>query len=142
MKRQKVIASSMPNRKVIKASKSTTDMLEAFEAKLAEFGVEASIQAGCDSDIESCSDIESSWKDPEMTEIFGNERAVEIYESDYDVKYQDVGGGFDEPGSILTLAEIKEYWNNNNMGDPSLESYNSFEDWWNDTRSNYLEEYF
>jgi hypothetical protein len=136
MKKQMVTASSLPKRKVIKASKSTADMLEAFESKLAEFGIESSIQAGCDTEPEG------GWRDPEMTAIFGNERAVEIYEEDYTERYEDVGGGFAEPGSIITLADIKDYWNNNNMGDPSLEQYTSFNEWWADTRSNFLSEYY
>ena len=139
MKKQIVKASSLPRRRTIKASKSTSDMLEAFESKLQELtgnGVEASIEAGCHTDVES------AWKDPEMTEIFGNERAVEIYEEDYNDKYEDVGDGFGEPGTILTLAEIKDYWNQNNMGDPSLESYRTFDEWWADTRSNFLSEYY
>jgi len=73
------------------------------------------------------------------------ERAVEIDDYDYDLDYEDVGGGgFEEvskDGSpILSLGEIKEYWNKNNINDPVLENYDTFEDWWSDTSSNYLRE--
>lgn len=117
MKKQKVSASALPRRKVIKASKSTADMLNAFEDKLAEFGIESS------------------------TEIKGSED-VEIYGEDYHEKYEDVGGGFGDTGKVYSLAEIKEYWNENRHGDPLLEVFDSFDRWWRNTRDNFMEPVF
>ena len=53
MKKQKVSASALPRRKVIKASKSTADMLNAFEDKLAEFGIESSTEIKGSEDAET-----------------------------------------------------------------------------------------
>lgn len=136
-------------RRVVKASKSTSEMLAAFENKLAELGVDASenVNCGCDDkevtgedrldieDVESCGSVGAS-KDVD----FYDDRAVEIYGEDYHEKYEDVGGGFDidRADSIITLAEMKEYWNDNNMGDPVLAEYPNFYSWFNDTRNNFL----
>lgn len=131
---KKVIQASKEakQRKLIKASKSTADLLEAFEDRLADFGVEA------------CDNVEASTNDEDWR-ARQEERAVEIDDYDYELDYEDVGGGgFEEvskDGSpILSLGEIKEYWNKNNINDPVLENYDTFEDWWSDTRSNYLRE--
>lgn len=138
-------------RRIVKASKSTTDMLNAFEAKLAEVGVGASenVNCGCDDrevtgenrldveDVESCGSVGAS-EDVD----FYNDRAVEIYGEDYHEKYEDVGGGFDidRVDSIITLADLKEYWNEYNMDDPVLAEYPNFDSWFNDTRNNFLVE--
>lgn len=119
-KRSKVQAAS----RAIKASKSTADMLEAFEDKLAEFGIESKT---C---VEGASDID--WDDRSR-----QDREVEVYGEDYNERYEDVGGGFDTDG-IITLAEIKDYWNKNNISDPVLRNYSRYEDWWRDTRDNFL----
>lgn len=116
------------NRKRIKAAVSTQEMLSAFEEKLAEAG------------IESSTEVECTTGDPEMDDIMTKERQVKIYDRDWSVKYEDVGGGFDSDQSIMSLGEIKEYWNENNMGDPVLEEYPDFESWFKDTRSNFLKE--
>ena len=67
MKKQKVSASALPRRKVIKASKSTADMLNAFEDKLAEFGIESSTEIKGSEDVEiygedytNCDNVEAS----------------------------------------------------------------------------------
>jgi len=68
-----------------------------------------------------------------------SDRKVEITEDDKDVVYQDEGGGFGGTGNeILTLAEIKTYWNENNEDDPVLAEYDSFNEWFGDTVSNFL----
>lgn len=120
---RKVARSITASKKLVKASKSVDEMLIAFEQKLSEFGVESSTRVEC------------STGDSEMDQIMENERAVEIFETDYDRHYEDVDGGFGLVGEIYSLADIKEYWNESNIGDPVLESYTSFEKWWNDTRS-------
>lgn len=115
-------------RRTVQASRSTEDMLNAFEAKLAEFGIESSTE------VEACGDY------PVAASEDLDGRSVEIYEEDWDEKFKDVGGGFDADGEILTLGEIKEYWNDNNLGDPVLAEYDDFESWFRDTRDNFLEE--
>lgn len=106
----------------IKAATSA-DMLEAFEDKLAEFG------------IESSTSVEAS--------IESDQRAVEIYGEDWNEKYEDLEGGFGgDRGDIYSLGEIKEYWNKENMSDPILSEYSDFNSWWRDTRDNYLAEYY
>lgn len=115
---------------VIKASKSTADMLDAFEAKLAELNVESS------------TDVECATGDPEMDDIMTEERHVNIDNEDYSRLFKDVGGGFDVDDEIISLADMKQYWNDNNMGDPVLEEYIDFDSWFKDTRSNFLEEYY
>ena len=54
MKRMKITAAQKENRKkqVIKASRTNADMLDAFEAKLAEFGIES------DTNVEACGDAD------------------------------------------------------------------------------------
>lgn len=128
MKKRVIIRASRQARRRanIKASVSGQEMLDAFEAKLAELG------------IDSCTKVEASTGDPEMDRIMEQERAVEIYGEDWHEKYEDVGSGFYD---IVSLGELKQYWNENNIGDPVLAEYRSFDDWWRDTRSNYLAEY-
>lgn len=149
MKRQSTIFASSEARarrakkmQSIKASHSTAEMLDAFEDKLAEFGIESSTKVCSDEeteyDIESCDAIMSSTGDPEMDKIMSKEREVEIYDEDYRDFYTDSAGGFGVDGVNYSLADMKNYWNQNSLGDPSLAYYNSFEDWWNDTRSNFL----
>lgn len=116
MKKQKIVCASkrVPQRKVIRASKSVDEMLDAFESKLSEFGIDA------------CTDVTGSTE-------------VDVNENDYSEEYRDVGGGFGEPNQIYSVAEMKTYWNENHSGDPVLEEYSSFEDWFKDTKENFLE---
>lgn len=122
-KRIVVTASKDAKNRRIQASKTTEDMLNAFEAKLAEAG------------IESSTEIKGSAHDID-------DRAVYISESDYSVKFKDVGGGFPTDNEIISLGEIKEWWNANNEGDPVLAEYPDFDSWWIDTRRNYLQDYY
>ena len=98
------------------------DMIDAFESKLAEFGVESATDISCNE------------------AILGKriDKAVQINEEDFDEWYQDSGGGFGDPGDTYTLAEIKEIWNEDCESDPSMAQYTNFYDWWKDTQSNYL----
>ena len=97
---------------------STSDMLNAFEAKLAEMSVD------------SCSDIKGS------EDLHSEE--VPIEEADYHDMWQDVGGGFGDPGEFYSLADIKGYWNDQREYDPCVNIYNTFEAWWEDTKHNYM----
>lgn len=78
--------------------------------------------------------------------IKANQRNVEIYTKDYNEKYKDCAGGFGgdatAAGEIYTLAEIKDYWNENNVVDPILEDYPDFDSWWRDTLNMYLDEVY
>lgn len=116
-------------RRTVQASRSTQDMLDAFEAKLAEVGIESA------TDVECCDDQSISASDDY------HNRQVEIYGEDWQEKYEDVGGGFDSDGEIISLGDIKKYWNENNMDDPILAEYSSFDEWFRDTRDNFLAEY-
>jgi len=59
----------------------------------------------------------------------------------YDPLYEDLGGGFTEPGGRIRYSEIKDYWDRENQNDPVLREYNGdFDTWWDDTRMNYLRE--
>ena len=127
MRIRKVIkASKDATKRSITASKSTDEMLQAFEAKLDEFGIQSKTCVNSDTDLD----------DPDSPD----DRLVEIYEKDAFDEYRDDGGGFGEPGQVYTMKDIKEIWNSENMNDPSLRCYDYFEDWWYDTRSNYLSE--
>lgn len=59
-------------------------------------------------------------------------------EMNKDKTYIDVHGGFGEPGEKITFAEIKKYWDNNFDTDPCLQEYDSFEDWFKETKQNYI----
>ena len=120
MKRQFVVKASteaVARKQENVQAASTADMLDAFQDKLEEFGVESS------------TDVKASEED---------DRKVEIYDSDYDEKYEDVYGSFGDPGQVYSLAVIKMYWNNNRYSDPVLESYSSFDEWWKDTKNYFI----
>lgn len=115
--------SSAAVKRAVKAA-TAADMIDAFEDKLSEMKVETKTQ------VESSEDI--------LARSLA-ERSVEIFEDDYDEEYKDVGGGFGDPDNVYSLAEIKDYWNRENVYDPILEEYKSYDEWWNDTRNNFLE---
>ena len=129
MQKVKVRASTVAVKKTFKPKKTTADMLDAFEAKLDELGVDPDT-------VEGCSVTASRDFDDQMR----TERQVEIFEEDYHDRYQDVGGGFGDPGDFYTLADIKGFWNDANVGDPVLEMFPSFDVWWRETRNNYMVE--
>ena len=62
---------------------------------------------------------------------------VPIEDYDYDVYFSDKGSGLSD--DTISLGAIKEYWNENKDSDPVLIDYNSFEDWFKDTKDSYLE---
>lgn len=47
--------------------------------------------------------------------------------------FNDPQGMFGEPGAIVTAQELKDYWDEEYEWDPSLQDFNSFEDWYEDT---------
>lgn len=108
------------SRRAVKAAVSTADMLDAFEHRLSELGVNSKTNVSCSSDDEA------------------EERSVNISGTDYQYRYEDVEGGFGEPGKVYSLAEIKEFWNKENMNDPVLADYPSYDLWWKDTMNNFL----
>lgn len=116
MKRRFVIKASLAakRRAQIKAA-STADMLDTFQKKLAEVGIESS------TDVQASNEL----------------REVIVNPSDYDEIWIDNEGSFGEPGAQYSLGEIKEYWNGNNSSDPILTEYSDFNTWWADTQSVY-----
>ena len=107
-------------RKVIKPSKDLSGMINDFEMRLDELNVTTS------------TNVQAT----DYPDWLGKE--VDVKEEDYWEDYKDVGGGFGEVGEIWRLADIKSYWNEEHDNDPELQQYNSFDDWWKDTRM-YLE---
>ena len=47
--------------------------------------------------------------------------------------FKDPQGMFGEPGAVVTAQELKNYWDEEYEWDPSLQDFNSFEDWYEDT---------
>lgn len=47
--------------------------------------------------------------------------------------FEDPQGMFGEPGGIVTAQELKDYWDEEYEWDPTLQDFNSFEDWYEDT---------
>lgn len=95
---------------------TTDDMLDAFEGKLQEL-------TGCDN-IEGGTDV--------------TDKTVAINDNDYHVMYKDEGGGFGLPGAIYSFGEFKEMWNAGYDDDYVMQEYDSFDDWWKVTLSDFL----
>lgn len=105
-------------------SKLASDkMLEAFETRLEELKVDSSTK------------VTASYSTDEEGQ---DNKSVEVFDTDADYIYKDVEGGFGEKDAEYTLAEIKQYWNNNYDSDPILEEYDDFNTWWEDTCNNFL----
>lgn len=98
------------------SNKSTSDMLAAFENKLASMQVTSSknIKGATESNL-----------------------YVAVNDADEEIVYQDIDGAFGDPGEYYTLADIKTYWNNEYEADYSLQEYGSFDAWWADTCEDY-----
>ena len=97
-------------------------MLAAFESKLDELQY---------SDIHSNTEVEASTK------------TVAIPDYAKDTFYKDVGGGFGgENGEVYSLEEIMQMWNSEHDNDPCMMEYDSFDDWFADTETNCLQEYW
>lgn len=52
---------------------------------------------------------------------------------DFTQVFEDPQGMFGEPGGIVTTQELKDYWDEEYEWDPTLQDFNSFEDWYEDT---------
>lgn len=50
--------------------------------------------------------------------------------------YIDERGLFGVPGDLISDRDLIEYWNENYASDPCLGGYNSFTEWYNETRAN------
>lgn len=60
-------------------------------------------------------------------------QGVHISELDYDVVFVDNGAGFVAPGDTVTLAQIKQYWNENCNYDFILrDEYDDYSSWMKD----------
>lgn len=87
-------------------------------------------------DIESGDNSEDVYIAP--YQILNNESLNGGTDMNKDKTYIDLHGGFGEPGEKITFAEIKKYWDDNFDTDPCLQEYGSFEDWFKETKQNYL----
>ena len=55
--------------------------------------------------------------------------------------YIDVDGNFGgEPGAKYTDADIRDYWDKEHDSDPILMEYDSFEEWWNESKDSLKED--
>lgn len=82
-----------------------------------------------DSDVESCDSVMTA------TDI----EQVEISDGDDHTYYRDVDGMFGQPDECMSLSEIKKYWNDNHLSDPSLVVYPNFDSWFADTKQGLTE---
>ena len=94
--------------------------------------------------VEDDDDYEEDVEASECTKVTGaseyHSGEVEIFGEDYNDRYEDVGGGFGEPGKVISVADMKQYWNENRDDDPVLSEFRSFEEWFENTRDNFLVE--
>lgn len=81
-------------------------------------------------DVESCKSVMTA------TDI----EQVEITPVDDETCYIDTDGVFGDIDGHISLGEIKEYWNNNHLSDPSLVVYPNFDAWFADTKQWLAEE--
>ena len=138
MKITKRVKASTDNagKPITAATASVDEMLEAFENRLADFGIESACG------VESACDVDSACAVNSAQAIYGDERTVTIYEGDDDELYRDEDGSFCD-GGICSLAEIKSWWNRDKDSDPVLLDYDSFDEWFSDTVENgYLRRYY
>ena len=56
--------------------------------------------------------------------------------SSCDECFRDVHGLFGDVGEILTIAQMREYWEENKDSDPVLLEYNNYKEWLKDTLDN------
>lgn len=62
-----------------------------------------------------------------------SDKHVSIDPGDEEIVYSDPYDMFGNLGGVISLEEIKNYWNSNCTYDPSLSMYESFDSWYNDT---------
>lgn len=68
------------------------------------------------------------------TEVEASVKPVVIPNSAKNEYYQDIGGVFGEADEIYSLEDIMIIWNSECNSDPTMMQYESFNDWWRDTR--------
>lgn len=69
-----------------------------------------------------------------------DEKEVLVTTADRHLNYLDEQGVLTSPGAVISLGAIKRYWNKEHDNDPSLEGFDTFDDWFNETVK-YLREY-
>lgn len=103
-------------------------------------------EAGLDRDVEYILDAlpleELSEDVTSCTAVQASSKAVSIPDHATDTYYKDVGGGFGEIDAIYSLEDIMIMWNSECDSDPCMEEYDSFNDWWKDTRTNFVRLYY
>lgn len=99
-------------------------------------------EAGLDRDVEYIMNAITSEDEPgdvtSCTAVQASSKAVSIPDHATDTYYKDVGGGFGEIDAIYSLEDIMIMWNSECDSDPCMEEYDSFKDWWKDTRTNFV----
>lgn len=57
-----------------------------------------------------------------------------LKEEDIDMPFIDEQGMIRNPGQIVTIQDFRSYWNKNRYTDPVLSQYDTFNDWWQDSK--------
>lgn len=68
-----------------------------------------------------------------IAELGGNVEACDKITASSDTIYQDTNGIMGEIGDTWTVSELRQYWDAEQMNDPVLSEYDSFESWLEDT---------
>lgn len=68
------------------------------------------------------------------TKIEASDKSVVIPASAKTQYYQDIGGGFGDTDEVYSLEDLMIIWNSECNSDPTMSQYESFDDWWQDTK--------
>ena len=68
------------------------------------------------------------------TKIEASDKSVVIPPSAKTKYYQDIGGGFGDTDEVYSLEDLMIIWNSECNSDPTMSQYESFDDWWQDTK--------
>lgn len=68
-----------------------------------------------------------------IAELGGDVKACDNITAASDTIYQDTNGIMGEIGDTWTVSELRQYWDAEQMNDPVLSEYDSFESWLEDT---------
>ena len=68
------------------------------------------------------------------TKIEASDKSVVIPASAKTQYYQDIGGGFGDTDAVYSLEDLMIIWNSECNSDPTMSQYESFNDWWQDTK--------
>lgn len=71
----------------------------------------------------------------DMDNALNDEGVTESMMESYAECYRDVSGMFGEPDDIVSIWDMKTYWNTYKNSDPVLMDYDTYEDWLSDTIS-------